>query len=317
MATAAPEPLALVVDDASTMRRRACTIIEKELGWRTREASNGCDALHALAEETPTVVLTDLQMPDCDGLELVEQIRSNHPSIPVVLITTVGSEKIALKALQRGAASYVPKNELASELADSLERVVAAAQATQNRRRLLSRLTRVELEFVFENDPCFIPVLVTQVQDQLAPFNSCDQNGLIRIGVALEEAVLNGMYHGNLEVDSKLRQVDESHFHRLIEERRQHPPYSTRQLRVVARLSPSLAEFIVADEGPGFDPASLPDPTDPGNLDTIGGRGLLLIRTFMDEVRFNDRGNVITLLKNCTPRPASNNDNRPNGANRS
>ena len=98
-------------------------------------------------------------MPDCDGLDLVDQIRSNHPSIPVVLITTVGSEKIALKALQRGAASYVPKSESAAELADSLERVVAAAQTTQNRRRFLSRLTRVELEFVFENDPCYIPGL--------------------------------------------------------------------------------------------------------------------------------------------------------------
>src|SRR5438132_2228850 len=129
-------PLALVVDDAPVMRRRACAIIEKELGWRTHEAGNGCEALRAMADEPPAVVLTDLQMPDCDGLDLVEQIRRNHPSIPVVLITTVGSEKIALKALQRGAASYVPKSELAAELADSLERVVAAALATQNPRRL-------------------------------------------------------------------------------------------------------------------------------------------------------------------------------------
>jgi CheY-like chemotaxis protein len=302
MASDTTEPLALVVDDAPTMRRRACAIIEKDLGWRTREAGNECEAIDALMMETPAVVLTDLHMPDCDGLDLLEKIRSNYPSVPVVLITTVGSEKVALKALQRGAASYVPKSELAAELADSLERVVAAAQATQNRRRLLSRLTRVELEFVFENDPCFIPVLVAQIQDQLVPFNSCDQNALIRIGVALEEAVLNGMYHGNLEVDSKLRQVDEKEFRRLIEERRQQPPYSTRQLRVHARLSPTRAEFTISDEGPGFDPSSLPDPTDPANLDTIGGRGLLLIRTFMDEVQFNGRGNAITLVKDCTPK---------------
>jgi anti-sigma regulatory factor (Ser/Thr protein kinase) len=109
------------------------------------------------------------------------------------------------------------------------------------------------------------------------------------------------MYHGNLEVDSKLRQVDEKQFHRLIEERRQVPPYSARQLKVIARLSPSRAEFTVADEGPGFDPTSLPDPTDPANLDTIGGRGLLLIRTFMDDVHFNPKGNEITLVKRVAP----------------
>ena len=54
---------------------------------------------------------------------------------------------------------------------------------------------------------------------------------------------------------------------------------------------------MVRDEGPGFDPATLPDPTDPSNLERVGGRGLLLIRTFMDEVRHNESGNEITFVK--------------------
>jgi len=53
----------------------------------------------------------------------------------------------------------------------------------------------------------------------------------------------------------------------------------------------------VEDEGPGFDPATVPDPTDPGNLERIGGRGLMLIRTFMDDVEHNEKGNRITLRK--------------------
>jgi CheY-like chemotaxis protein/anti-sigma regulatory factor (Ser/Thr protein kinase) len=297
MASAASPPLALVVDDAPNLRRQACSIIEKELGWRTREAASGSDAMAALGVEAPSIVLTDLHMPDCDGLDLVEQIRARHPSVPVVLITSGGSEKLAIRALQRGAASYVPKRQFAAELADSLERVVAAAKATQNRARLLSFLSRVELHFDFENDPALIPVLVMQVQEHLAPFRFCDQNGVIRIGVALEEALLNGMYHGNLEVDSQLRQEDERQFHALIDERRRQKPYSDRRLHVQARLTAKQAEFSVADEGPGFDPSQLPDPTDPANLDTVGGRGLLLIRTFMDEVEFNEKGNCITLRK--------------------
>ena len=55
--------------------------------------------------------------------------------------------------------------------------------------------------------------------------------------------------------------------------------------------------LIVRDEGPGFDVSSLPDPTDPANLGKSSGRGLLLIRTFMDDVRFNAAGNEITLSK--------------------
>ena len=53
----------------------------------------------------------------------------------------------------------------------------------------------------------------------------------------------------------------------------------------------------VHDEGPGFDPTSLPDPTDPANLARVSGRGLLLIQTFMDKVEFNEQGNRITLFK--------------------
>jgi hypothetical protein len=202
-----------------------------------------------------------------------------------------------MKALQAGAATYVPNRELAQELVDSLERVVSAARAAQNRRRLLSRLTCVEFEFVLDNDPTLIPTLVAQVQEQLAPLKICDQNGVIRVGVALEEAILNGMYHGNLEVSSQLRQEDESVFHQLIEQRRQEMPYAARRLTVRARMTPEQAEFTVADEGPGFDPATLPDPTDPANLERVGGRGLLLIRTFMGNVAFNAAGNRITFVK--------------------
>ncbi|HEY1377919.1 MAG TPA: ATP-binding protein [Gemmataceae bacterium] len=295
--TAPTSPLALVVGAAAAERRRACMVIEEQLGWRTREAASGGEALTILAGELPTAVLTDLPLPDGDGLDLVERIRQSYAGVPVVLLTAAGGEKQALEALQRGAASYVPKAELAADLAGSLEQVAVAGQAARSRRRLLSSLIRVELEFVLENDPAMIPSLVKQLQEQLAPLRLCDQNGLVRVGVAIEEALVNAMYHGNLEVSSQLRQEDDAAFHRLIDERRQTTPYCERRLRVVARLTPARAEFVITDEGRGFDPASLPDPTDPANLETVGGRGLLLIRTFMDEVRFNPAGNQITMIK--------------------
>ena len=65
--------------------------------------------------------------------------------------------------------------------------------------------------------------------------------------------------------------------------------------------SKGKAVYVIRDDGPGFDPASLPDPLDPENLEKAGGRGLLLIRTFMDEVRFRrhpDGGMEIVLKKN-------------------
>ena len=50
------------------------------------------------------------------------------------------------------------------------------------------------------------------------------------------------------------------------------------------------------DEGSGFDPGALPDPLDPENLEKASGRGVLLMRAFMDDVRYNDAGNEVTLV---------------------
>jgi anti-sigma regulatory factor (Ser/Thr protein kinase) len=83
----------------------------------------------------------------------------------------------------------------------------------------------------------------------------------------------------------------------LIDERRVDPNYRNRRVHVTARESPAEAVYVIRDEGPGFDPSKLPDPTDPSNLVRVSGRGLLLIRTFMDEVHHNEIGNEITMTK--------------------
>ena len=116
--------------------------------------------------------------------------------------------------------------------------------------------------------------------------------------MALHEALLNAIQHGNLEVSSELRQSDaERTFVELTEARRQQAPYRDRHVGVQVRLTPRQAVYVVTDEGGGFNPGSLPDPSDPANLERIGGRGLTLIRTFMDEVRHNEQGNQITMTK--------------------
>jgi anti-sigma regulatory factor (Ser/Thr protein kinase) len=124
-----------------------------------------------------------------------------------------------------------------------------------------------------------------------------------RVALALTEALLNGIQHGNLELDSRLRQEDEATYHRMAESRRLRYPYRDRRLHVWASLSRREAVYVIRDEGPGFDPAALPDPTDPAQLERTTGRGLLLIRAFMDRASFNGAGNEIMLRKRRTAPP--------------
>jgi hypothetical protein len=101
----------------------------------------------------------------------------------------------------------------------------------------------------------------------------------------------------------RLRREDEATYDRVAEYRRRRPPYRDRRVHVRARLSRREAVYVIRDEGPGFDPATLPDPTDPINLERPTGRGLVLIRAYMDEVAFNRAGNRITLTKRRTTPP--------------
>ena len=286
----------LVVDDSPTQAQQAVLLLE-EAGFTVETAGDGAEALALLGRQTPDVVVTDLQMPGMNGLELVEAIRADYPQVPAILMTAHGSEDIAIEALRKGAASYVAKKNLAGDLADTVGRVLTAAQAARAEDRLFERLMYVEQRFVLENDPGLIAPLVSHLSASITRGKFCDANGLLRLTVAWSEALLNAMHHGNMEVSSELRQSDESAYHDLVEQRRRQEPYASRRVRVTARLSPEEAAYVISDEGPGFDPKSLPDPTDPANLERVGGRGLLLIRTFMDRVSHNDKGNEITMSK--------------------
>ena len=161
----------------------------------------------------------------------------------------------------------------------------------------------VEIGFKLPNNTVVIPALLARLHERAARFVPFDDNTADRAAVALTEVLVNGIQHGNLELDSQLRQEDEAAYDRIAEFRRRRPPYRDRRLHIRARLTPREAVYRIRDEGPGFDPTRLPDPTHPAQLERPTGRGMVLIRAFMDEVAFNGAGNQITLLKRRTTIP--------------
>ncbi len=104
---------ALIVDDSSVMRK----IVERSLRQagvdldKVLEAGNGAEALAVLAKETVDLILCDINMPVMDGLEFVKQLSTleSGKGIPVVMITTEGSENHVVQALSAGARGYIRK----------------------------------------------------------------------------------------------------------------------------------------------------------------------------------------------------------------
>ena len=292
-------PHILVVDDSPFQRKVAGKLIERHKGLEVTYAAGGEEALEAMADRLPDLVLTDLQMPGVDGSALVAEVRRRHPHIPVVLMTASGSEQKAVEALHSGAASYIPKAVLERELIKTLNSVLEVSHESRSRAHLMRSMIHSESVFVLGNNPALIGPLVNYLQQSLSAMGLCSETETTRVGVALDEALVNALHHGNLEVDSAMRRNDLEGYHKLVEQRLHQPPYSERKIHVSAVFDRDRATFVIRDEGNGFDPDELPDPTDPANLARPHGRGVLLIRTFMDRVIYNDVGNEVTLIKIC------------------
>jgi len=133
--------------------------------------------------------------------------------------------------------------------------------------------------FVLElpSDPGVIETAVAYLVDRLRAYAFAGSRLNLNFRVGVAEALANAMIYGNGGDPSK-------------------------RVRVEVELSAGEVALQVHDEGAGFDPAQVPDPTLPENLHGTGGRGIFLIRELMDEVRYNEPGNCVRLvLRNEQP----------------
>lgn len=292
----------LVVDDSAVDRRFVGGLLGKAGKYTVEFAEDGSQALSRMRQTPPDVIVTDLQMPNRNGLELVAAVRMHHPDVPIILMTGHGSEDLAVEALQRGASNYVPKPQLGERLVESVEEALTLSRADRTYGRLIGCLQRCEFEFELDSDPSLVDPLVDLIQQMVAGMKLSDATGRFRIGTAVKEALLNAIYRGNLEISFRAMQdtrvsLLEGKSSNLVDERRGQAPYKDRKLHVAVHMDPEQARFVIRDEGPGFDPSKVPAAGQPGSLDPETGRGLVLMRAFLDEVSFNGRGNEVTLVK--------------------
>ncbi len=298
-------PNLLVVDDSMVERGLVGGLLEKESGFTIAYAENGRSALARLEQGGIDLVVTDLRMPEMNGLELVDAVRARWPHVPVILVTAFGSERLAAEALLHGAVSYVPKSLLNHQLLPTVMDVLELSRADRSYAPLLDCLTLNEYRFRLPNEVAVIESLVDLMQQVAFGMQLFDKTARVQMGVALEQALLNAMYHGNLELDAeqtnlvRASKVKGREFD-WVRARAAKEPFSERRIDFRATITPEEARFVVRDDGPGFDVSKLPDPEDPSSLNREKGRGLMLIRSLMDEVRFSESGNEVLLVKRAT-----------------
>ena len=98
----------LVVDDQESMREMLSELLQM-MGYEARAVDGGQQALQSLQETETDLVITDLNMPGMDGIELMKRIKMLYPGLPVIIITGYGTFNTERQVLSSGADGYIPK----------------------------------------------------------------------------------------------------------------------------------------------------------------------------------------------------------------
>jgi CheY-like chemotaxis protein len=290
-------PIVLVVDDSSTDRLMAGRFLQQEPNVTVSFAGDGNEALERIRAEMPDAVVTDLQMPECDGLQLVDAVKREFPRLPIILMTAQGSEEVAAEALRKGAASYVPKRLLATQLRETVSRILSAATSDQLQSRLMHSLVDGHCRFEIQNDPDVFDSLTNHLGEMLRCLPLGDESERLRVGLTVKHALANGHYFGNLELPFDVENLKSPAICELIRERSSSSPYAERLLTVDARISPAQACFEISHEGPGYLPESYAGQMDDICSPKQFAQGFVLMRSIMDEIVVAEGGRSVRLRK--------------------
>lgn len=284
----------LVVEDDPAMRTIMVRML-KGHGASVHSAGDGREGLEMFrtAKEPYNLILTDLDMPHMSGLELLHAVKELNPTISVILITAIDDDESILDAFRNDAFRYLRKPFNKEGLLRLVQAALRESQAsTENSADNDFQVTAIPSED--GSDAQWIELTAPNRQEYLDRFQDfcqlllgsrLDDDSKNRIRIAVQELGQNAIEWGN-------RLDDSSTF------------------RIAYRLTSDRIIFRIEDEGRGFNPAAVVDPTiDP--IATIeareatgkrpGGFGIHLARKVMDRVTYNERGNVVFLEKLIPP----------------
>lgn len=120
----------LIVDDHAVVRRGVAEIIQETVNVEATvdEASSGQEALFKSYQNDYDLILLDISMPGCNGLEVLRDIKANKPDVPVLILSMYPEDQYALRAFAMGAAGYLNKYSAPGELVSAIEQIEASGK---------------------------------------------------------------------------------------------------------------------------------------------------------------------------------------------
>lgn len=244
----------------------------------------GSQVFAAVREHAPDLILLDLMLPDIDGFAICERLKRNRDTnlIPIIMVTALHDANHRAAGVRVGANGYLTK----PFTPDQLNAAIDAAMAWRLEHE--DRGITGEINFDVQSESGYLQQANDMLADLFAHTSLTDRQ-IKDLRQAIMEMGGNAIEWG-------------------------HRKNADLVLQITYRIGPDAVTLIIRDQGPGFNPRKLPHAAsdeDPiGHLDVRndlgireGGFGIMLARGLVDEFRYNDKGNEVTLIKRFERKP--------------
>lgn len=296
------QPPNILLVDGDTASRQQFREFFDRLGWRYTVADTRSESLTAVNEQRFDVVITDLAMPNLDGASFFSELLKNHPGQAIIAVSKDASLDQALKVFRSGAADLLARPIDFSWLERSVRQLVQGIRDDARERHLYRYRIRQDVEFeLTSRELAQHGVISLPIISQLKDCGAIDEQSALRFRLGFQEVIVNALEHGNLELKSEWKEefcsggIDK--FSILRRERLASDEYGNRTVRIRVVYEPDSLKITVRDCGEGF-LNKLGTPTDSGDENVqCHGRGLALIASSADELRFDANGAEVTLIK--------------------
>lgn len=258
----------LVIDDDESILRLLAKFLKSE-GHCVVTEINGSDAIETFKKEKFDLVITDMYMPDLDGLDIIRNIKDINQNIPIIVLTAAGSITNVVQSLKLGAFNYMTKPVNINEVREIIQKAFLTSAASRQHKNFYTFLSSAVSVFKIKSAVEHLEGISFYLNNMLVfyGFSSGWQ-----IQLALTEAFTNAVCHGN---------------------------HSSPDKTVTCEITFNKDEVTICieDEGEGFEVPDLKNYKLNDDKYAGSGRGIFLINSYMDSVEFNEKGNRINMTK--------------------
>lgn len=289
----------LVVDDEPSLHAMVLRFLSMN-HYEAQSASSGKEALQMIEDEEFQIVLTDIKMPEMNGITLMKMAKAIKPELLFIVMTGFGSLDSAIEAMKLGAINFIKKPINMVELVKTMKRAEAL---------LVPRNFNIHVQRYIRREEGSIEMSaleVSQNTEYLSAFFAAKLEGygfspaeIDNIRMALFESLNNSIEHGSLQLNKAFKQQDEmERYQDFLSERDEllkDPLLGGKKIQIGFEFSESRFSLQVSDTGSGFDTKDLMGKIRGEEAVADSSRGLFLIDHLADEVSFNEKGNEIRM----------------------